>query len=245
VNFASRYGVIAGVLGLLAFPVFAQDRAGARWEIDLDGKVPPEVIQVWGGGHRVLYWDEKERAWIELYHGSTVIGLVDDPKSFFKRIVSDGRQWQWRNVGFVPLVAEPAVAAGQASEEDFAAAIAPLIGDLAEAPENSSANILYLFKRKNGPEVRAVRLASTVLCSEGGSVCPLVVQREDQPPLAVSFSLDAPWGFNEVGGRLYVEYQKDNELVQVDVVTGTTQNLGVIAPKKAEGQIREPRRYDE
>lgn len=80
----------------------------------------------------MLFWSVPDGLWIEVFHGRDVTGLVDDPRSYFKRIVAGGRQWQWRNKGFVPLIAEEAVAAGPASAEDFAAAIAPFSDDLAE-----------------------------------------------------------------------------------------------------------------
>lgn len=238
---ALRYIAIAGLAGLLTNPVLAQDNPADRTVIDLDGQAPAELLQEWQGGKRVLFWSVPDGLWIEVFHGRDVTGLVDDPRSYFKRIVAGGRQWQWRNKGFVPLIAEEAVAAGPASAEDFAAAIAPFSDDLAETPENSPANMTYLFRSGSGETIKGVRLATTSICAEGGAQCPLVVLREGQPPKTIFINLDLPWGFLEADGRVFVEYQLEAAVSQIDLGTGAVTQLNMIEPAPAQSPPRNPR----
>lgn len=236
-----RYIAITGLAGLLTNPVLAQDNPADRSVIDLDGQAPVELLQEWQGGKRVLFWSVSDGLWIEVFHGRDVTGLVDDPRSYFKRIVADGRQWQWRNQGFVPLIAEEAVAAGPTSAEDFATAIASFSDDLAETPENSSANMTYLFRSGSGETIKGVRLATTSICAEGGAQCPLVVLREEQPPRVIFINLDLPWGFLEADGRIFVEYQLETAVSQIDLGTGAVSQLNMIEPAPAQSPPRNPR----
>lgn len=241
---ALRYIAIAGLAGFLASPVLAQDNPADRSVIDLDGQAPAELLQEWQAGKRVLFWSVPDGVWIEVFHGSDVSGLVDDPRSYFKRIVADGRQWQWRNRGFVPLIAEEAVAAGATNAEDFAAAIAPFSDDLAETPENSPANMTYLFRSGSGETIKGVRLATTSICAEGGAQCPLVVLREGQLPRVIFINLDLSWGFQEAGGRIFVEYQLETAVSQIDLETGTVAQLMMIEPAPARNPPRNPRNVE-
>lgn len=232
------------VLTATPFSGLAQESVPGKDTLDLDGKLPPEQLQDWSGGKRVLFWSVPDGLWIEIFRASSVTGLVDDDRSFFKRIVADGRQWQWRNVGFVPLVAEPAVASGPTTDADFAAALTAFEADLGEVPDNSSANLTFLYTTAAGETVRAVRLVTSSICAVGGSTCPLVVLREARPPKPVFFSLEGAWGFFELGGNLLVEHQEEVGVMQIDVETGAVNRLEALVPMAAEAPPKNPRHVE-
>ena len=240
----TRQIMAALVLAATPFSGFAQESVPGKDILDLDGKLPPEQLQDWNGGKRVLFWSVPDGLWVEIFRANSVTGLVDDDRSFFKRIVADGRQWQWRNVGFVPLVAEPAVASGSTTDADFAAALAAFEADLGEQPDNSSANQTFLYTTAAGETVRAVRLVTTSICAVGGSTCPLVVLRDAQPPKPVFFSLEGAWGFIEEEGNLLVEHQEELGVVQIDVETGTVNRLEAHVPMAAEAPPKNPRHVE-
>ncbi|WP_299592500.1 hypothetical protein [uncultured Tateyamaria sp.] len=225
----------------LATPASAQDSFRTKIDVDLDGAAPDELVEHWQDGQRVLFWSKSDALWVEVFRGQDIVGFVDDPRSYFKRIVADGRQWQWRDVGFVPLIADQAVAAGVASDADFAAAIIPFQNDLASTPENSAANLAYLFRAKSGETLKAIHLATTSICTGGGSVCPLVIIRDGKEPSVVFVKLDLPWGFFEAKDRIFVEYQLDEGVTQIDLDTGAVSDLVLIEPVSAESPPRRPR----
>ncbi|WJS87221.1 hypothetical protein [Paracoccus sp. TOH] len=240
----ARHIAFAALLGVLSQPAFAQVNAPEKTTLDLDGKLPPEQLQEWEGGKRVLFWSVPDGAWIEIFRAGNVTGLVEDNRSFFKRIVADGRQWQWRNEGFVPLVAEVAVAAGPTNDDDFDAAVSIFEADLAEKPSNGAGNMTFLHRTEKGEIVKAVQLATTTICAAGGSECPLVVLRPGRDPQAYFFSLDSAWGFFEAGGKLQLEYQRPKAVVQVDMATGNETELEMIEPKAAQSPPNHPRHVE-
>lgn len=235
---------LAALLGVLSQPAFAQVNALEKTTLDLDGKLPPEQLQEWEGRKRVLFWSVPDGAWLEIFRAGNVTGLVEDDHSYFKRIVADGRQWQWRNEGFVPLVAEIAVAAGPTSDEDFEAALSIFEADLAEKPANSAGNMTFLHRLETGETVKAVQLATTTICAAGGSECPLVVVRPGREPQAYFFSLDSAWGFFETDGRLFLEYQRPTGVMQIDLDTGKETELEMIQPKAAQSPPNHPRHVE-
>lgn len=232
------------IVAAMPFSGVAQESVPGKDTLDLDGKLPPEQLQDWNGGMRLLFWSAPDGLWIEIFRAASVTGLVDDDRSFFKRIVADGRQWQWRNIGFVPLVAEPAVASGPTTDADFTAALAAFEADLGEVPGNSPANLTFLYTTAAGETVRAVRLVTSSICAVGGSTCPLVVLREAQPPKPVFFSLEGAWGFFEVGGKLLVEHQEEAGVMQIDVETGAVNRLEAVVPMAAEAPPKNPRHVE-
>ncbi len=240
----ARHIALAALLGVLSQPAFAQVNAPEKTTLDLDGKLPPEQLQEWEGGKRVLFWSVPDEAWLEIFHAGNLTGLVEDDHSYFKRIVADGRQWQWRNEGFVPLVAEIAVAAGPTSDEDFEAALSIFEADLAETPANSAGNMTFLHRLETGETVKAVQLATTTICAAGGSECPLVVVRPGREPQAYFFSLDSAWGFFETDGRLFLEYQRPTGVMQIDLDTGKETELEMIQPKAAQSPPNHPRHVE-
>lgn len=240
----TRHVAIVALLGALSQPAFAQVNALEKTTLDLDGKLPPEQLQDWKGGKRVLFWSVPDGAWLEIFHAGDVTGLVEDDRSYFKRIVADGRQWQWRNEGFVPLVASVAVAAGPTSDEDFNAALSIFEADLAEKPANGPGNTTFLHRLKTGETVKAVQLATTTICAAGGSECPLVILRPGHDPKAYFFSLDSEWGFYEAGDKLFVEYQQPTSVVQIDLDTGKETELEMIKPKAAQSPPNHPRHVE-
>lgn len=237
---------IVAALLLFATPcsVFAQESVPGKDILDLDGKLPPEQLEDWQGGKRVLFWSVPDGLWIDIFRAKSVSGLVDDDRSFFKRIVSEGRQWQWRNIGFVPLVSDPAVASGPTTDADFAAALVPFETDLGEIPGNSPANLTFLYTTASGENVKAVRLVTTSICALGGTTCPLVVLREARPPKPVFFSLDGTWGFFEAGDNLLVEHQEEKGIMQIDVETGVVNRLEAVVPVAAESPPKNPRHVE-
>lgn len=240
----ARHIVLAALLGVLSQPAFAQVNAPEKTTLDLDGKLPPEQLQEWEGRKRVLFWSVPDGAWLEIFRAGNVTGLVEDDHSYFKRIVADGRQWQWRNEGFVPLVAEIAVAAGPTSDEDFEAALSMFKADLAEIPANGAGNMTFLHSLETGETVKAVQLATTTICAAGGSECPLVVMRPGRDPKAYFFSLDSAWGFFETDGRFFLEYQRSTSVMQIDLDTGKETELDMIQPKAAQSPPNHPRHVE-
>lgn len=82
----------------------------------------------------------------------------------------------------------------------------------------------YLFRSGSGETIKGVRLATTSICAEGGAQCPLVVLREGQPPKTIFINLDLPWGFLEADGRVFVEYQLEAAVSQIDLGTGQSRS---------------------
>lgn len=240
----ARHIAFAALLGVLSQPAFAQMHAPEKTTLDLDGKMPPEQLQEWEGGKRVLFWSVPDSAWLEIFRAGDVTGLVEDGRSYFKRIVADGRQWQWRNEGFVPLVAEIAVAAGPTSDKDFSAAVSVFEADLAEKPTNSPGNMTFLHRLETGETLKAVQLATTTICAAGGSECPLVILRQGRDPKAYFFSLDSEWGFFEAGDKLFLEYQEPSSVVQIDLHTDKETELEMIEPKAAQSPPNNPRHVE-
>lgn len=234
----------AALLCGLVQPGWSQDAHGQKTSLDLDGKSPMEILQEWDGGKRVLFWSAPDKTWIEVFHAKQFTGLVDDERSFFKRIVADGRQWQWRNEGFVPLVAEVAVPAEQTSEADFQAASAVFAADLAELPANGAGNFTFLHQTGAGEGIKVVQLATTTICAAGGSECPLVVLRPQQPPKAYFVRLDSAWGLSDQGGKVYLEYQLDNAVARIDLDTGAEVEISLVAPRAAPSPPSHPRHAD-
>ena len=239
---AVRPIVIAAFVSLSGLPALSQvDNPSDRRLVDLDGASPDEMLQNTADGQRLLFWSEPDTVWVEVFRAPSVEGLVDDPRSYFKRIVSGGRQWQWRNEGFVPLLSAPAVVSGSANDEDFNAAVAALSGDLAEAPENSAANMVYQFIAPDGHTFKAVQLATTSLCMKGGSVCPLVVIQSGREPVIHLNDLSQDWGFHYENGRTFVEFQSQTSILQIDLDGGAQRQLSMIAPVAAPDPPRHPR----
>lgn len=240
----ARHIALAVLLGVLSQPAIAQVNAPEKTTLDLDGKLPPEQLQDWEGRKRVLFWSVPDGAWLEIFRAGSVTGLVEDDRSYFKRIVADGRQWQWRNEGFVPLVAQEAVAAGPTSDEDFSTALSIFEDDLAEMPANGAGNMTFMHRLETGETVKAVQLATTTICAAGGAVCPLVVMRPGHDPKAYFFSLDSAWGFFEAGDTLVLEYQQPTAVVQIDLDTGKETELEMIEPKAAQSPPNHPRHVE-
>lgn len=235
--------IIASAFVLLAMPVSAQK--GAKIEIDLDGRGPFELLQDWNGGQRVLYWSSEDQLWVELFEAQSISGLADDANSRLKQIVSGGRHWQWRNTGYVPLVAQPAVPAGPTTEADFAAAIEHLHPDLGEPVQNSAANTTYQMQASTAGPVKAVALASTVLCQEGGAVCPVVLFSGGVPTSHTYLSQEDVWGLTISDGLPVLEVQQPASLLQIDVTTGAERELPQFAPRAAEDAPNRPRHIDD
>lgn len=240
-GFFARNLAIAASLVCFAQAAVAQGDATQRAPLDLDGRMPAEQLEDMGGYKRVLFWSSESGIWLEVFRAKAITGLVEDSQSYFKRIVADGRQWQWRNEGFVPLIVNEAVAAGPVSNADFKEALQPFEADLASLPENGSANLAFLHRPQDAEPIKAVWLATTSVCAEGGASCPLVILRPGRDPRAIYISLDSAWGFYEAKGKTYVEYQRQAEVVQIDLETGAETVLAMIEPTTASSPPKEPR----
>lgn len=239
---AVRPIVVAAIISLSGLPALSQvDNPADRRLLDLDGASPEEMLQNVPGGQRLLFWSEPNSVWVEVFRAPSVEGLVDDPRSYFKRVVAGGRQWQWRNEGFVPLLSAPAVVSGTASDDDFTEAMTLFSGELAEAPENSAANMVYQFAAPDGQKFKAIQLATTGLCMNGGAVCPLVVLQEGREPIAHLHNLTQEWGFHHENGRTFIEFQSDTSILQIDLANGAERQLAMIAPVAAPNPPRHPR----
>lgn len=236
--------VVSAAFATLVSTEVSADGVGkfaSKRSIDLDGKAPAELLQEWDGGQRVLFWSDSDRVWIQLFQGGRVSGVIDDDHSYFKRLVVDGRQWQWRNTGYVPLIEEAAVPASSTTDADFVAAVASLGADLGDQVQNSVANTTYLLKLKDADPVKGVFLASTVLCREGGAVCPVVLFLDGKPAFHTYLSQDAAWGLSSENGDLIFEYQLTTSVMQIDVQTGSEHELKQIEPRAAEEAPQRPR----
>lgn len=232
------------LIAALSTSASADDSGQEKSTLDLDGRLPLELLQDRSGQKHILFWSVPDEAWLEVFQGANVTGMVDDNHSYFKRIVADGRQWQWRNSGFVPLVADEAVPAGTTSDADFEDAIGLFADDLAELPENSPANMTFQLETGAGEEIKAIRLASTSICLAGGSQCPLVILREGHEPQSYLISLESSWGFFESGDALFVEYQQPTSVVQINLETGEESQLEMIPPRIALSPPKEPRHVE-
>lgn len=212
----------------------------SRVSVDLDGAAPAELIEKLADGHsRLLFWSSESASWLELFRtsGAGGIDLLEDPRSSLKMLQADGRSWQWRNEGYVPLVGEVVSPKGQLGERDYARAVQALDAHFDQIPPRSMVDGVYALDLEGAGELTTgVFLRQGELCALGGSLCPLILMSLKGADRRVDLDAGLPWGISSAkgpSGVRQIEEQRATSVEQIDPITGASGEIEMVRPKAA------------